>query len=147
MVLRVNLTTGEIEKEVLTKDLRLSFIGGSGINAKILYDEVDPEIDPFDPENRLIFGAGPLSGTTAPSTGRISATTKCPFTFAFADSSAGGSFGAELKRAGFEHVVISGKSERLSYLLIDDEHAELRNAEHLAMKDVFETDEIIKKTI
>ena len=75
-ILRVDLGSGKIEKEPLREDLRLNYIGGRGINSRLLFDEVGPEIDPLSPENRLIFGASPLSGTAAPSIARFTVTTK-----------------------------------------------------------------------
>ncbi|MCK5570712.1 MAG: aldehyde ferredoxin oxidoreductase, partial [Spirochaetes bacterium] len=96
-VLRVNLSKKEILTEPLTEELRYNFIGGRGINSKILYDETGPNTDPLGPENRLIIGAGPLTGTPVPTSGRYTVTAKSPLTGILGDGNAGGTFGAELK--------------------------------------------------
>jgi len=146
-ILRVDLSKGKIIKQNLPKEWAVQFLGGAGINAKILYDEVGPEIAPLDPENRLIFGAGPLCGTLAPSSGRYEVTAKGPFTFAFCDSNSGGHFGPELKFAGYDHIVFQGAAKKPVYLWIDDNDVELKDAGHLWGKDVWETDKIIKEDI
>jgi len=145
--LRIDLTRKKIVKEPFPKDLGILFVGGAGINAKILYDEIGPEVTPFDPDNRLIFGTGSLVGSSAPCSARITVTAKGPFTFAFCDSNAGGFFSPELKWAGYEHIVFQGRAEKPVYLLIDDDLVELRDAAHLWGKDVIETDKIIKEEI
>ena len=116
-ILRIDLSKNKVIKQPLPKELAINFIGGAGINAKILYDEVGPKVGPFHPENRLIFGFGPLCGTLAPSSGRFSVTGKGPLTFAFSDSNSGGHFGPEMKFAGYDHVVIYGASRKPVYLL------------------------------
>ncbi len=147
LILRVDLSREKIVKRVLPKDLATYFLGGAGINAKILYDEVDPKIDPFDPENRLIYGTGPLNGTLAPTCSRLTVTSKGPFTFAFSDSNCGGNFSSELKFAGYDHIVIQGRAKGPVYLLIDDENIEIRDASHLWGKDAWETDDIIREEL
>ncbi len=144
-ILRINLSKKKIKIMKLSKEWAVSFLGGAGINAKILYDEVGPNVDPFDPENRLIFGFGPLSGTLAPSSARYTVTTKGPLSFAFSDSNSGGHFGPEVKYAGYDHIVFEGRSHKPVYLWIDNEKVSLEDASHLWGKDVWETEEIIKK--
>jgi aldehyde:ferredoxin oxidoreductase len=146
-ILRVDLSKKKISKQDLPMEWAIQFIGAAGINAKILYDEVGPEIDPFDPQNRLIFGFGPLCGTTAPSSARYTVTTKGPLSFAFSDSNSGGHFGPEVKFAGYDHIILKGASDRPVYLSIDDEEVLLRDASHLWGKDVWETEEIIRKEL
>ena len=146
-ILRVDLTKGHSIKEETPDYLIRDFLGGAGINAKILYDEVGPNVDPFDPENRLIFGAGPLTGTLAPSSARFSVTAKGPFTFAFCDSNSGGHFGPELKFAGYDNLVFMGKSSKPVYLWIDDDNIQFKDASHLWGKDVWETEKIIKEEV
>ena len=145
--IRIDLTKGNYVTQPTPDILMRDFLGGAGINAKILYDEVGPEIDPFDPENRLIFGAGPLVGTLAPSSARYTVTAKGPFTFAFCDSNSGGHFGPELKYAGYDHLVFVGRSPKPKYLLIDDNKVELKDAQHLWGKDVWQTEDIIKEDV
>ena len=138
-ILRVDLSQKRIWTQRLNGDLIKDFIGGRGIQVKILYDEVPSNIGPLDPENRMIIGAGPLAGTIAPSAGRCQCTTKSPLTGILGDSNVGGHFGAELKFAGYDHVVISGKSEKPVYLWINDGETELRDASHLWGIDTWET--------
>ena len=148
VILNVDLTRGKIVKELLSKELVINFLGGSGINSKILYDMVkDPTIDPYDPENVLIYGTGPLNGTLAPACSRLTITSKGPFTLAFSDSNSGGHFAPELKFAGYDHIILQGRSTKPVYLWIDDDHVELRDASDLWGKDVWETDKMIKEEI
>jgi len=145
-ILWVDLTSGKIEKEPLSDKLRLNYIGGRGINSRILYDSVKPGVDPLSPENVLIFGTGPVVGTIAPSAARITVTAKSPLTGILGDANAGGHFPAEMKRAGYDHIVFIGKAERPVYLRIENDHVELRPAEHLWGKTTSETgDEIYRE--
>ena len=89
-ILRVNLDKGTIKKEPLKEELALNYVGGRGFNSKILYDEVPQGVDPFGPENKLIFGTGPCTGTIVPCSGRWTVTSKSPTTDAFGDANAGG---------------------------------------------------------
>ncbi len=145
IILRVDLDREKIIKQPLPKELALGFIGGAGINAKILYDEVGPEVDPLGPENRLIYGTGPLTGTMAPASCRYEVTAKGPFTFAYADSSSGGQFAPEMKFAGYDHIVFQGRAKKPVYLWIDDDTVELRDASKIWGKDVFVSDEMLKE--
>jgi len=129
-ILKVDLSSCVIEKEPLSEELRLNFIGGRGINGRILYNEVKPEVDGLDPANRLIFGTGPLTGTMLPS-GRLNLTTKSPITGILGDSNAGSHFAPELKYAGYDHIVFTGRADKPVYLWIDDDKVELRDAQHL----------------
>jgi aldehyde:ferredoxin oxidoreductase len=142
-ILRINLTNGNLEKE-RTDKYSEEFLGGKGINAKILWDEVGPDVKPLDPENRLIFGVGPVVGTLVPGSCRTSITSKSPQTGIFGDSNFGGYWGPELKAAGYDHIVIYGRSEEPVYLFVNDKSVELRSARHLWGKDTIETQRIIK---
>lgn len=146
-ILRVDLSQGKIAKQPLTKELAYGYIGQSGINAKILYDEVKHNTDPFSPENRIIFGTGPLGGTTAPCSGRWTVTSKSPLTGGFGDANSGGHWGPELKFAGYDNIVIHGRSDKPVYLWIDDNSVEIRDASNVWGKDNWETDRIIKEEI
>jgi len=146
-ILRVDLSEEKVETCGLSKDLLRDYIGGRCINTKILYDEVPPHVDPFDSENRVVVGAGPLAGTIAPSTGRFNVTTKSGITGIFGDSNSGGHWAPELKYAGFDHIVIWGKAEKPLYLWISDGQAELRDASRLWGKDTWETTEAIQKEL
>lgn len=143
-ILRIDLTEERVVKEPLSPKMACNFLGGRGVNAKLLFDEVTVETDPLSPENRLILGTGPLTGTLGPSAGRMTITAKSPLTGIFGDSNVGGHFGAELKFAGYDHVVIRGKAKRPVFLWIDDENVELRDATLLWGKTTYEADKIIR---
>ncbi len=144
-ILRVNLSTNKINVEDLPEDLARKFIGCRGINVKILYDEVGPEVSPFSPENKLIIGTGPLEGTPV-GMGKVSVATKSS-NGTVGEGGCGGFWGPEIKYAGYDHIIIEGKSEELVYLWIDGEKVELKNAVQLKGKTVSETDELIKKEL
>jgi len=146
-ILRVNLTTGKIMKQMLPKDLAVNFIGGRGFNSKLLYDEVAPDVDPLGPDNKLFFGVGPCAGTIVPSSGRWNATAKSPTTGAYGDGNCGGHWGAELKWAGYDVLILEGKAENPIYLWIDDEDVEIKKAEHLWGLDFWETSDVVKKEL
>jgi len=116
-ILRIDLTKEKII-EKSTMEYAKQFLGARGINVKIIFDEVRPAIEPFTPENLLIIGVGPLVGTGAPASARTEITTKSPQTVPLgllAESSFGGYWGAELKFAGYDNLVIKGKSEKPTY--------------------------------
>jgi len=143
-IIRVDLSTGTITREKVPEDVVLKFIGGEGLAAKILYDEVPPETGAFHPENRVIISNGLMSGTLAPASSRITLTTRSPVTEIYSDSNSGGQFGPELKFAGCDHLVFQGVSETPVFLWINDDHVELRDASHLWGKTTWETDSMIK---
>lgn len=146
-ILRIELTRGKVFKQPLPNEWKKKFIGGRGINSYLLFNEVSPEIGAFDPENRLIFGVGPLTGTLAPASGRFTVTAKSPLTEILGDANCGGFWGPELKYAGYDQVVIEGRSKKPVYLLIDDDHVELREASHLWGRDTWETQDMIREEL
>ncbi len=141
-ILRVDLSKRESSTED-TEPYTRSFIGGRGINVKIIYDEVGPKVSPYDPENRLCFGPGPLGGTLAPSCSRMYITTMSPRGL-IAGSGIGGYIGAEVRHAGYDNIVIQGKSDRPVYIYINNDSVEIRDASHIWGKDTEETQQIIK---
>lgn len=143
LILRVNLTEGKIEKQAISEELRTKFIGGRGINDKILFDELKAKTDAFDPTNRIIFGTGPLTGTIAAGSGRFNVTSKSPLGF-LGDGNCGGHWAPELKFAGYDHIVVLGKSEKPVYLNISDDDVELRDAKNLWGLDTWETQKVIR---
>lgn len=145
-ILRVDLTSGRVEREPLSEELRSNYVGGRGINARLLYSEVRPGTDGFAPENKLIFGTGPLTGTMVAS-GRINISAVSPLTGILGDSNAGSHFSPMLKYAGYDHVVISGKADHPVYLWIDDDTVEIRDARHLWGKMTDATREAIKNEV
>lgn len=144
-ILRVDLTNEKITTEPLNKEWAKQFIGGKGLGARYLFEELKPGTDPLSPDNILSIWTGPLVGTLTPLTGRYVLVTKSPLTGTFLDSYAGGFFGSELKYTGFDGVIIKGKAKKLSYLWINDGKAEIRDAMNLAGKDTFKTEELVRK--
>ncbi|MDR0497722.1 MAG: aldehyde ferredoxin oxidoreductase family protein [Treponema sp.] len=146
-LLRVNLTTGEIRKEPLNMKDAQDFVGGRGLGTKIYCDEVDPKIDPFSPENKIIYMTGPLTGTFAASPGRYEVVTKAPLTGTIGAANSGGHWGPELKFAGYDGVIVEGVAKKPVYIWINDDHVEIRKADHLWGKDVHEsTDKLNEET-
>ncbi|MCD6379420.1 aldehyde dehydrogenase [bacterium] len=145
--LEIDLSRGNIEKVATDpKDTEL-YLGGLGTNAKILWDRVSPEVEPFSPENLLIFGAGLLCGTPATGCNRTIVTTISPQTNLMAFSMMGGFWAPELKYAGYDKVILRGKSPELVYLWIHNDKVEIRDASHLKGKGSVETAEIIQKEL
>jgi aldehyde:ferredoxin oxidoreductase len=144
-ILRIDLSKKKISYQQLPEEWCRRFIGCRGINSKLLYDEVQRNTDPFQPENKLIIGTGPLEGTPL-GMGRISVTTKSP-RGTIAEGGIGGDFGPELKYAGYDCVVIEGRSESPVYVWIDDSVVEIRDATFLWGKTIPETEEIIRNEL
>ncbi|MEM3738721.1 MAG: aldehyde ferredoxin oxidoreductase family protein [Thermoplasmata archaeon] len=140
-LLRVNLTEKTAKVEKLDEEILRNFIGGRGLGAKLLFDEVKPETEPLSPENKLIFTVGQLTATGAPTGGRYSITSKSPLTGTIFDSNSGGHFGLEIKKAGYDAIVIEGKAEKLTYLFLNDENVRFEDASSMAGLDTHSTTE------
>ncbi len=138
-MLRVNLTTGQISAIRLDEKKVIKYLGARGFNARLLWEMVPPGIDPLGPENVLIFGTGTLTGTSAPTSGRTTVSCKGPATGLYLKTSVGGHWGAELKFAGYDYLVIEGRAPKPVYLVIRDVQVEIRDAADLWGKDVRET--------
>jgi aldehyde:ferredoxin oxidoreductase len=147
VILRVNLSNGRICKEPLSEGLAYDFVGGRGINSKILYDETGPATDPLGPDNRLIIGTGPTSGTLGLGNGRFTVTAKSPLTGILGDASGGGALASEIKFAGYDHIVFEGRSQKPVYLWINDDEVVLRDAEHLWGKDTWVSSQRIREEL
>ena len=145
--LEIDLSSGNIEREATDSKLTELHLGGLGTNAKILWDRVPPEIEPFSPENLLIFGAGLLTGTPAPGANRTIISTISPQTKLMAYSMMGGFFAPELKYAGYDKIIFRGKSPTLVYVYINNDKVEIRDARYLAGKGAIETAELIKQEL
>lgn len=130
-ILNVDLTRGESWEEVVPPEEVVKYLGGRGVAAKLLYERVPGGTDPLGPENVLIIGTGTLTGTNAPSSGRTSMLCKSPATGLYLKVSVGGHLGAELRYAGWDYVVISGRAANPVYLRIADDRVETRPADHL----------------
>ncbi|MGD2065434.1 MAG: aldehyde ferredoxin oxidoreductase N-terminal domain-containing protein, partial [Dehalococcoidia bacterium] len=129
--MEIDLSRGSIEREASDPGLTELHLGGLGTNARILWDRVPPEVDPFSPDNLLIFGTGLMAGTPAPGANRTIVSTLSPQTSLMAFSMMGGFFAPELKYAGYDKLIIRGKSPNLVYLWINDGKVEIRDASHL----------------
>jgi aldehyde:ferredoxin oxidoreductase len=146
-VLRVDLSSGEIQRERLPAAWARDYVGGRGVGARYLWEEVDPQVDPLAPENRLIFATGPLTGTNASCGARYMVITKGPLTGCITTSNSGGHWGPELKFAGYDLLILQGRSERPVWLWILDDQVELRSAEQLWGKGVFETEDLVRREL
>jgi aldehyde:ferredoxin oxidoreductase len=146
-LLRVNLTEGTMLYQEEDPRVLRRYLGGTGLGMRILFDEVPPSVKWSDPANRLIISAGPLSGTRVKGSSTISVVTLGPMTEGVAATQANGYLAAYLRFAGFDSIVLQGKASRLSYLYIHDGKAELRDAGHLAGKDTWETEDLIKQEL
>jgi aldehyde:ferredoxin oxidoreductase len=143
--LRINLTEKKISTQCFSEHTLRSYIGGTGLGTKILYDETGPETDPLGPDNVLIINTGPLVGTKAPNCGRYHVVTKSPLTGRYAEANSGGRFGPVLKKSGYDGVIITGKSDKPVYISIDNEEVELLDADFLWGKDTYEVGDILKE--
>jgi aldehyde:ferredoxin oxidoreductase len=147
-ILYVDLTTGKTETKPLKMEMAKNYIGGIGLGMRLFLDNSKPGTDPFSPENPLLFITGPLTGTMAPSAGNSYAVvSKSPLTEGINEAKAHGFFGAELKRAGYDAVIFTGKSEKLVYAWIDDDSIQLLDAQHLTGKSPQETEETIREEL
>lgn len=147
-ILYVDLSTGKVKTEQLTEETAKKYIGGIGLGIRLLMENSKPGIDAFNPETPLIFATGPLSGTMGPTAGNgYAVVSKSPATGGIAESKAHGFFGPELKRAGYDAIVFTGKSEKLVYAWIDDDTVQLLDAEQLRGKSPYETDTAIREEL
>jgi aldehyde:ferredoxin oxidoreductase len=145
--LEIDLSRGSIDKVETDPGLTELHLGGLGTNAKILWDRVPPETEPFSPDNLLIFGTGLLCGTPAIGANRTIVSTYSPQTLLMAYSMMGGFWAPELKHAGYDKVIIRGKSPNLVYLWINDDKVEIRDASHLQGKGAVETEGLIRQEL
>ena len=146
-ILRVNLSKDKISTESPDEIFYRRYMGGEGFVAYYLLKELEPGVDPLGPENKLIFAAGPVTGAPIPGSGRNSIGAKSPLTGGFGESEVGGYWGAELKHAGFDAVIVEGKSDSPVYLWIHDGEAEIRDASHIWGKETGEAQKIIREEL
>ena len=144
-LLEINLETESIRTEKLDKEIVKKYIGGRGIGVKLLFDILSPNIDPLSRDNILIFATGPLTGSIVPLSGRHVVVSKSPLTGTIFDSSAGGFFGRELRRSGFDVVIIKGSSGKPVYIEIDNEHVDIKDAKDIWGKNVKEVTSILSR--
>jgi aldehyde:ferredoxin oxidoreductase len=138
-LLQIDLSNKKISEINVEDDVVRNFLGAKGLGAYLLYTMLKSQTDPLSPDNLLMFLNGPLTGTSFPTSGRTTVVTKSPLTGLFLDSHAGGFFGPELKKTGYDGIVLKGASEKPVYLWINDGKVEIRDATHLWGLPVSET--------
>jgi aldehyde:ferredoxin oxidoreductase len=143
-ILKLDLSHSTVQIDDLKEEWAQSFIGGSGLGTKYLFEMTNEKTDPLGPENPLIFMTGPFTGTSVPLSGRHAVVSRSPLTQIFGESDVGGTWGAHLKKAGFDGIIITGKSSKPIYIWINDGKVEIRDASHLWGKDTYEIDPILK---
>lgn len=143
----VDLTKGQVKTHVIPMAWRRRLLGGRGINVLLLTKYLPPGTDPFHPANPLIFGAGVLTGTVAPSSSRMNVTFRSPESTILGDGNIGGFFGAEMRNAGFDHVVVLGRASKPSYLWLEDGRIEVRDASAYWGEDTIAVQEHLRKDL
>lgn len=146
-VLKVDLTQKRISTESLNQSFVRDYWGGWGLALRYFWDEVSPKVDPISPENAIVIMTGPLCGTLAPMTSRLCLVSKSPHTGTIMETNVGGAFGPELKFAGYDGIIITGRSDSLVYLSIENNKVGLEEAVTLKGKGIFETDTMLKKAM
>jgi aldehyde:ferredoxin oxidoreductase len=144
-ILDVDLSTGTVSTSTVDEDTQRKYIGGSGLAAKLFLDRVAPDVDPLSAKNVLFLMGGPLSGTNFPTSSRLVAAFKSPQTGIWGQGSAGGNFAAEMKKAGYDGIAITGASNKPVYLVIEDDKVEIKDAADIWGKDSYETTDILKE--
>jgi aldehyde:ferredoxin oxidoreductase len=145
--LYINLTRGTTEIQTLDEGIKKKYLGGNGFGVNIIYKEVPRKADPLGEENVLVFATGPATGTLVPSTSRFVAVTKSPLTGLYMDSNCGGSWGTELKRAGYDLIVLKGRSPRPVYIVIEDDQVTIKDATHLWGEKTFDVQHSVKSEL
>jgi len=145
-ILRINLTDKTFKEVPLDEEAARQLLGGRGMAAKIYYDEISPDIDPFSPDNKVIFMTGPLTGVRLPSTTKFQLATKSPLTGIYLCSNSSGFFGPQLKRCGYDGLIIEGQADSWTYISIKDNQVEFHDAFYLLGKTNTETQKAMKDT-
>ena len=146
-ILRIDLASGDIGSFEVTDEIVEKYIGGAGFVSHFLYNELDKDIDPLGPENKLFFCVGPFTGTLWPQGSRYLVAAKSPLSDGWGEAHSAGYWGPELKFAGYDGVIVEGRAEKPVYILIINDKVSIESAEHLWGKDVKETDDILKKDV
>lgn len=146
-ILRINLSNKKIEIEERDEAFYRKYVGGKGVIAYYLLEELPSDVDPLGPDNLLIFATGVLTGAPVAGMSRFAVGAKSPLTGGYGQSEAGGFWGPELKKAGYDGVVISGKAEKPVYIYIEDEKVEIRDAAHLWGKETGEVQDLIRQEL
>ncbi|MBI5242390.1 MAG: aldehyde ferredoxin oxidoreductase family protein [Elusimicrobia bacterium] len=144
-ILRVNLTNKSFKKESFSEEFAKTWIGGRGFAVKILYDELKPGIDPLGPENKLVVALGPISGIPAPNTGKAVVAAKSPLTGFYGDGNLGTRISEQLRKAGYDAMIVEGKAERPTMLYIEDDKVEFLSADEVWGQGTYATNDWIYK--
>jgi len=142
-ILVIDLTREEVKKEPLNIDTARKFLGGFGLNCRFAWDLLDSHVDPYSPDNVIFMGMGPMLGTPAPVSNKHSIMSKWPSTGTLSPGTAGGNFGINVKRSGYDQVIVRGKAGRPVYIRISDDDVELCDASDLWGKDTYETTDML----
>ncbi len=145
-ILRIDLGSGKIVKEP-TANYEKLWLGGRGLNSRILYTETDPAVKPLDPANILMFSLGPFTGTMVPGSGRVEVSAKSPVSGIQGMSNMGGYWGPELKYAGYDSIILKGKAANPVYIAIQNDEVEIKDAAHLWGLDTYRTQDAIRKEL
>jgi aldehyde:ferredoxin oxidoreductase len=143
-IAKVDLSNGDVQAEVLSESIHRKFIGGTGLAAYLLSQHSYNTLNPLGPENVLVFTTGPFTGTNVPTSARYAVAAKSPLTGLWGEADSGSRFGISLKKAGYDALVITGKSEDRVYLLIDERSIAICPAEELWGKDTYETFRVLQ---
>jgi aldehyde:ferredoxin oxidoreductase len=142
-ILKIDLTNQNIGRVEISKEWDQDYLGGASLAARFLYDYLVPELDPLSPQAPLLFLNGPLSGTTGPAVGRYVVCGRSPATNLWGESNCGGFWGVELRKTGFDGLLITGRSSEPTYLWIYDEEVQFRSAIHLWGKETYSTQDAV----
>ncbi len=146
-ILHVDLTSNAVKKEELDVEMAKKFLGGQGISSKLAYDLIKPGIDPLSPENVLVYGVSPFTGTFMPGFPRAGMVSKSPLTGLFVESNSGNSIGPMLKYAGYDHLIITGRAKNPVCLVINNDDVEIKGASDMWGMDTFETADAIRSKL
>ena len=146
-ILRINLSKGKITTENLSEDLIKNYVGGRGFAARLLYDELKPGVDPLSPDNKLLIASGPLSGLFVPGAGKTTFASKSPATGSYGDSNVGGMLAPEIKYAGYDVIILEGKAVQPSYIYIENDKVEIRDAKKYWGRGAITTEKMLKEDL
>jgi aldehyde:ferredoxin oxidoreductase len=144
-LLEVDLTNGKVKDLPVSDGMFEKYLGGRGVGARLLFDRLPAKTDPLSPENFLIFLTGPLTGNLAPGSSKFVVVTKSPLTQGWCDTYSSGRMAVELKRIGYDGIIVTGKANHPCYLKIDDEGVRIKEADFIWGKDSFETERLLKE--
>jgi aldehyde:ferredoxin oxidoreductase len=144
-ILEVNLSTEKVQKKDAPKELIGTYLGGKGVGARVLFDQLKPKTDALGPENLLIFETGPLTGLNLSGAEKLGVVFKSPQTNIFGEAYCGGYFAPAMKKTGFDFIIVKGTAKIPVYLFINDDTIEIKKADHLWTKDTFQTEDILNQ--